>query len=86
LKSLVAAAVVEVAAGERQQTEPIPAATVAASVIVQVVDSIAAAPVEDFGRGAHCWFGFIGGKWMMHTHSELIGILERLQVCQFITW
>jgi hypothetical protein len=49
LKPLVAAAVVEVAAGERQQTEPIPAATVAASVIVQVVDSIAAVPVEDFG-------------------------------------
>lgn len=48
MKPLVAAAV-EVAAGERQQTESIPAATVAASVIVQVVDSIAAAPVEDFG-------------------------------------
>ena len=49
MKPLVAAAVVEVAAGERQQTEPIPAATVVASVIVQVVDSIAAALVEDFG-------------------------------------
>ena len=49
MKPLVAAAVVEVAAGERQQIEPIPAATVAASVIVQVVDSIAAALVEDFG-------------------------------------
>ena len=48
MKPLVAAAVVEVAAGERQQIEPIPAATVAASVIVQVVDSIAAALVEDF--------------------------------------
>lgn len=49
MKPLVAAAVVEVAAGERQQTEPIPVVTVAASVIVQVVDSIAVAPVEDFG-------------------------------------
>ena len=49
MKPLVAAAVVEFAAGERQRTEPIPAATVAASVIVQVVDSIAAVPVEDFG-------------------------------------
>lgn len=49
MKPLVAAAFVEVVVWERQQTEPIPAATVAASVIVQVVDSIAAAPVEDSG-------------------------------------